>query len=210
MRTTHTRIDRRIGASLVGLILIVAACSSAGSGAGVGAYGGAGISAAPTVAPASAAVAVPASAPASAASGGGGKYSSGGGDYGSPATAAPSASSQGGGAAEAYVVSVGNGKVGAFLTGEDGKTLYVFKKDSANTSACTGDCTTNWPPFTIDPDETVTPGDGVTGALTTFARADGTLQVAHGGAPLYYFAGDSAAGDTKGQGIGGNWSVATP
>ena len=50
----------------------------------------------------------------------------------------------------------------------------------------------------------------MTGALTTFARPDGSMQVAYKGAPLYYYAGDSAAGDTNGQGVGGNWFVAAP
>jgi hypothetical protein len=50
----------------------------------------------------------------------------------------------------------------------------------------------------------------VTGALTTFARPDGKMQVAINGRPLYYFAADSKAGDTTGQGFAGKWFVATP
>ena len=50
----------------------------------------------------------------------------------------------------------------------------------------------------------------MTGALTTFARPDGKMQVAINGRPLYYFAADSKAGDTTGQGVGGKWFVATP
>ena len=105
---------------------------------------------------------------------------------------------------------VANGAPGAFLTGEDGKTLYIFTADTANTSTCADACATNWPPFTVDADETVKAGDGVTGALTTFARADGTMQVAINGMPLYYFAKDAKAGDTNGQGVGGKWFVASP
>jgi predicted lipoprotein with Yx(FWY)xxD motif len=36
------------------------------------------------------------------------------------------------------------------------------------------------------------------------------MQVAYDGAPLYYYAGDTAAGDTKGQGMGEVWFIATP
>jgi predicted lipoprotein with Yx(FWY)xxD motif len=115
-------------------------------------------------------------------------------------------------AGESYTINTATGTVGTFLTGEDGKTLYVFANDTtANQSTCTQDaCVENWPPFTIDAHETVIGGDGVTGTIATFARPDGELQVSYNGAPLYYYAGDSAAGDTNGQGIGGVWSVATP
>jgi predicted lipoprotein with Yx(FWY)xxD motif len=43
--------------------------------------------------------------------------------------------------------------------------------------------------------------------LTTVARTDGTMQVKYGDWPLYYFANDAAAGDTNGQGVGTKWYV---
>jgi predicted lipoprotein with Yx(FWY)xxD motif len=101
-------------------------------------------------------------------------------------------------------------KVGKYLAGEDGKTLYVFKKDTANTSNCTAGCAQTWPPFTLDDGEKVKAGAGVTGKLTTFARSDGKMQVAYNGAPLYYFASDAKAGDIMGQGIGNVWFAAKP
>ncbi|HEY3071701.1 MAG TPA: hypothetical protein VGJ46_02700, partial [Candidatus Limnocylindrales bacterium] len=95
--------------------------------------------------------------------------------------------------------------VAKFLAGEDGKTLYVFKQDTANTSNCSGSCAQTWPPFTLETGEKVAAGAGVSGKLTTFARADGTMQVAYNGAPLYYYAPDQKAGDVMGQGKGGVW-----
>ena len=108
-------------------------------------------------------------------------------------------------------VAAGNSAaLGALLTGADGKTLYVLTKDSANASTCTGTCATNWPPLTVAAGGAgVTPGTGVTGTFSTFARADGSMQVAINGKPLYYFAGDTKAGDTNGQGQGGVWFAAS-
>jgi predicted lipoprotein with Yx(FWY)xxD motif len=124
------------------------------------------------------------------------------------ASAAPSPSSAAG---ETYEVTVAtDAKVGKYLAGEDGKTLYVFKKDTANTSNCTAGCAQTWPPFTLDDGEKVKAGAGVTGKLTTFARSDGKMQVAYNGAPLYYFASDAKAGDIMGQGIGNVWFAAKP
>jgi predicted lipoprotein with Yx(FWY)xxD motif len=108
-------------------------------------------------------------------------------------------------------VAAGNSMtLGAVLTGAGGKTLYVLTKDSANASTCTGACATTWPPLTVPTAGTaVTPGAGVTGTFSTFARADGSMQVAINGKPLYYFSGDTNAGDTNGQGKGGVWFAAT-
>ena len=101
-------------------------------------------------------------------------------------------------------------KAGTFLVGEDGKTLYVFTKDSPGTSVCSGDCATSWPPFTLDAGEATKAGTGVSGALATITRADGKAQVTYNGAPLYYFAADKKAGDVTGQGVGGVWFAAKP
>jgi predicted lipoprotein with Yx(FWY)xxD motif len=101
---------------------------------------------------------------------------------------------------------------GGYLTGEDGMSLYEFANDTtANQSACTSDqCVQNWPAWTIDSGETVVAGAGVTGTIATFARADGSMQVSYNGHPLYTFAGDTKAGDTNGDGVGGKWSLAKP
>lgn len=129
------------------------------------------------------------------------------------ASAAASGSATAGGSAEAYQLAVATGAVGKFLTGEDGKTLYTFKKDAANatTSACTGQCATKWPAFELEGSETVTAGPGVTGTIATITRSDDSKkQVTYNGAPLYYYAADTKAGDTNGQGVGGVWFVAAP
>ncbi len=77
-------------------------------------------------------------APSTATSGGGryGKATTD--DYGGVA-ASPAASADSGGSADAAVVKVASGSIGTFLTGANGMTLYVFKKDSPDKSACSGD-----------------------------------------------------------------------
>ena len=102
-------------------------------------------------------------------------------------------------------------KFGDVVTGKDGLSLYVFTKDSGGKSACEApDCASNWPALTVSDASAVKAGSGVTGAVGTITRTDGSLQVTLGGTPLYYFAGDSAAGQTNGQAIGGFWYVASP
>ena len=122
------------------------------------------------------------------------------------ASAVPASSTVG----KALVVAVANGAVGKYLTGENGMTLYIFTPDSANKSTCMDACAAKWPPFTVAAADTLKPDASVTAKLSTFARPDGALQVTLGGAPLYYFAADTKAGDTTGQGVGGKWYVASP
>ena len=129
-----------------------------------------------------------------------------------PSTDPSPAGSAGASAAtgETYTLDIATDpKVGKYLTGEDGKTLYTFMPDSANTSTCDGGCATVWPPLTVEADDIVMGGTGVTGKIATFKRNDGTLQVSYNGKPLYYFASDTKAGDVTGDGVE-KFYVATP
>ena len=97
--------------------------------------------------------------------------------------------------------------LGKILVGPDGRTLYIFTNDTGGTPSCYDACATKWPPLTV----AVTPGTGLDAEdFKTVARTDGTMQVTFYGQPLYYFASDTNAGDTNGQGIGGVWYVAKP
>ena len=115
-------------------------------------------------------------------------------------------------AGETYKLAVvsGAGDLGKYLTGEDGKTLYIFKNDTVGDgkSSCYDACATNWPPMILDDGEKAVAGAGASGTIATITRTDGKKQVTYNGAPLYYFAADAAAGDTKGQGLNGKWFVA--
>ena len=128
---------------------------------------------------------------------------------GSSPVASASASSSGGTTLTAKTI--GSQQV---LTNSAGFTLYWFAPDTSTTSKCTGSCATYWPPVKGP----ATAGSGVTGTLGTITRSDGTKQVTYDGHPLYTYAGDSAPGQAKGNGLnvsGGLWyemtvSGATP
>jgi predicted lipoprotein with Yx(FWY)xxD motif len=108
--------------------------------------------------------------------------------------------------AQAYEVDVADStKYGKYLVGEDGKTLYMFTPDTATKSNCNGDCAASWPPFTLEGSETVKGGAGVTGTFGSITRDDGSKQVTYAGHALYYYSGDTAAGDTNGQGLFEKW-----
>ena len=121
---------------------------------------------------------------------------------GSGSPAASAAVSAGSGA---ITLTVSHTSAGDALAGPDGKTLYIRTSDTGGTSSCTGSCASTWPPLA---GTTVTAGAGVTGQFGTTTRDDGSTQVTHNGQPLYYYSGDQAAGDAKGQGIGGIWFIA--
>ncbi len=99
-------------------------------------------------------------------------------------------------------------KLGKILTDSKGFTLYFYNKDSDGKSVCNGQCAVNWPPLKAD--GTPTAPDGVTGALSTVTRDDGTQMVAYNGKPLYTYIKDTDPEDTYGEGVGGVWFVATP
>ncbi|HTG42084.1 MAG TPA: hypothetical protein VK697_10790, partial [Methylomirabilota bacterium] len=83
--------------------------------------------------------------------------------------------------------------------------------DTNGTSACIGACAANWPPVAA-PSPLPTSLPGVTGQLGTITRQDGSSQLTVAGHPLYTFAGDSAPGQTNGQGKtldGGLWTVSS-
>jgi predicted lipoprotein with Yx(FWY)xxD motif len=106
-------------------------------------------------------------------------------------------------------VTLAPSKFGKILVGPNGRTLYDFVADKTMKSTCYGACASLWPPLTV----TGTPkaGPGVKASLLgTTKRTDGTTEVTYNGHPLYYYAGDSAPGDTTGQDInqfGALWYV---
>jgi predicted lipoprotein with Yx(FWY)xxD motif len=123
----------------------------------------------------------------------------------SPAgVAAPSVA--GGSGAAVVVGSASSPSFGMILTGPNGMTLYTHAGDTSSSSTCTGACATAWPP--LETTGMPSAGTGVTGQLGTLTRPDGTTQVTYAGLPLYYWQGDTKAGDATGNGVEG-FSIAT-
>jgi predicted lipoprotein with Yx(FWY)xxD motif len=121
-----------------------------------------------------------------------------------PSSAAASASASAATAGGATVL-VADSDLGQILTDADGNVIYYFANDEEGVSNCEGDCLSNWPPVAVD--DSPTAGDGVSAQLGTVDGNDGSTQLTVNGYPAYYFAGDQAAGDTNGQGVGGIWWV---
>ncbi|HLO13436.1 MAG TPA: hypothetical protein VK206_01310 [Anaerolineales bacterium] len=119
------------------------------------------------------------------------------------ATEAPASVPVTGGAA----VNLGkNDSLGSFLIDDKGMTLYLFTKDTPNTSNCYDKCATSWPPLLTTGNPVA--GDGIDASkLGTTKRTDGSVQVTYNGWPLYYFAKDKAPGDVTGQDVGSVWFV---
>ncbi len=131
--------------------------------------------------------------------------SSGAKAYSTPATPVSSPSS---GAA----IGTASGSAGTYLTGAGGRAVYLWVADVNGQSACSGDCAKAWPPVTTSGSPHAS-GSVSSSGLGTITRSDGTKQVTYHGHPLYYFAGDSGAGSTTGQGsngFGAKWWLVSP
>ena len=123
----------------------------------------------------------------------------------SASEAAPSESASAGAGAE---LKLATSALGEIITDGAGKTLYMFTPDEAGTPTCYDQCADSWPALTAADAASVTAGTGLEASkITVVDRTDGTKQVKYGEYPLYYFANDSAAGQTNGQGLNDKWYV---
>jgi len=132
----------------------------------------------------------------------------GGGGGGSTGAVGPPTTASG----RPATVGVESTGLGAVLANTNGRTIYLFKRDSGTTSACTGACARFWPP--VRPSGGVNAGKGLTARkLGTSRRPSGGPQITYNGHPLYTYSGDHKPGDTNGQGLtafGGGWFALSP
>lgn len=96
-------------------------------------------------------------------------------------------------------------EIGDVLAGSNTyMTLYTFTKDSEGVSNCYDACAVSWPPHLAEY------WDTPRAPFSTIDRKDGKKQWAKGGLPLYFYAEDVNKGDTKGDGVNGEWQAARP
>lgn len=100
-----------------------------------------------------------------------------------------------------------SGKSVTILTNAQGMTLYYRTSDSSS-SVCSGGCASAWPPMLVTGSATPTSATSLPGQLSVGTNANGK-QVEYNGHPLYSYSGDSAPGQTNGQGFGGIWFAVT-
>jgi predicted lipoprotein with Yx(FWY)xxD motif len=103
-------------------------------------------------------------------------------------------------------------RLGNHLVDGTGRSLYYFAKDvpaggsqPAVSNCVDATCLPIWPIF--GPDTVVAQGISATD-IGQISRPDGRKQTTYKGFPLYYYVGDAAAGDSKGEGFLGIWFVA--
>jgi predicted lipoprotein with Yx(FWY)xxD motif len=168
--------------ALVGLVLLAACGSTTSTGS----------TAAPTTTTAS-----------STSTSNGGRYGNG---YGTGGTT-PTVSSSGSLIKTATATVKGTSET--ILTTAQGMTLYYRTTDRPPTTVCSGGCASVWPPLLVSGSSTPTSTTSLPGKLSAQADANG-MQVEYNGHPLYTFSGDTAPGQTTGEGFGGIWHVVTP
>lgn len=101
---------------------------------------------------------------------------------------------------------------GRILVAANGRTLYLFTKESTPRSRCYGACAEAWPPYLFRG----VPGAGLGVSqhlLGTIRRTDGRTQVTYRGHPLYYFVAERRPGQVLCQAaveFGGTWFVVSP
>jgi predicted lipoprotein with Yx(FWY)xxD motif len=97
--------------------------------------------------------------------------------------------------------------LGTILVGTNGHTLYLDGADPKNKSTCTGGCASAWPALKTS-GKPKAKGAAKASDLGTIKDGSGK-QVTYDGHPLYYYASDTGAGQTSGEGQNGFYLVGT-
>jgi predicted lipoprotein with Yx(FWY)xxD motif len=112
----------------------------------------------------------------------------------------------------APTLTVKSSSFGRVLFDGRGFVLYAFTRDKNGRSACYGACANAWPVYYAR--ATLRAGIGIKRSLIgTTKRRDGRRQITYAGRPLYYYVGDTKAGQIRCQNVvefGGTWLVVRP
>ena len=94
--------------------------------------------------------------------------------------------------------------LGDYLTDSKGMTLYV------STKPCSGQCLVNWPPFLGSPNDFLLAANNTPKIEPgPVPITDNRVHFSYNGQLLYYYKSDTKPGDTKGNSLGGVWSIVT-
>lgn len=129
--------------------------------------------------------------------------------YTAPSTAGASAPAP---AATGAPIAAASTGLGTVLVNRQGRTVYDFANDTGSTSTCNGSCSETWMPVAA-PATLPASLPGVPAKLGSTQRDDGIEQLTVAGHPVYTFEGDTAPGQTNGNGLtlnGGLWTAVSP
>ena len=87
---------------------------------------------------------------------------------------------------------------------QDHMSLYTYDGDQSGVSNCNDECATNWIPAVLDA------RTGLGENYSLIKRADGKMQAAFRGMPLYLYSEDRMPGDINGDGVDSVWHLARP
>ena len=124
-------------------------------------------------------------------------------------TAAPSPSATASPTPTAVAKVATDATLGKILVDQQGKTLYIWYKDTDENSTCYDACAAVWPPLLVE-SKNIGADGAVNGKFGATARKDGKLQATYNSHPLYTFVQDNALTPTKGHGstgFGALWVV---
>jgi predicted lipoprotein with Yx(FWY)xxD motif len=110
------------------------------------------------------------------------------------------------------VVTTRDTPLGRILVDAQGRTLYLFAKDTGPASMCSGTCLSYWPAVPVTGRPHAAGGASAT-SVAVITGSAGSQQLSYAGHPLYYFVGDKQPGQTSGQGLdqfGAEWYVLGP
>lgn len=129
---------------------------------------------------------------------------------------APSASVNATAADPVTISSARVSSLGTVLVDGSGHTLYIFEPDNRTKVTCTKTCVAVWPPVIVNSGQKPTASGAV--KQSSLGRdpnpnPSGGRVVTYDGWPLYTYAGDTRAGEAKGQALdvnGGLWYAISP